>query len=117
MSYKGYRRGVDPKPESRNPKSRINNEGTKQQSFGLCVLAALLSTAQSPFSSDFRLRISFGSRISDFGPSAPRGTAHWSLDNGRALRLIFFDFVFALLEDSVRTIDVGHIFRVWLVVF
>jgi hypothetical protein len=115
--------GVDPKSESRkpkegrNPKSRINNEGAKQRSFGLCVVSVLLLTAQSPISSDFRLRISFGSRISDFGPSAPRGTAHWSLDKWRRLPLIFFDFVFALLEDSVRTIDVGQIFRAWLVVF
>jgi hypothetical protein len=67
--------------------------------------------------SDFGLRISFGSRTSDFGPSAPRGTAHWSLDNRRALPQNNIDFIFALIEDTVRTIVVGHNFRVWLVVF
>jgi hypothetical protein len=65
----------------------------------------------------FGLRIPYGSRISDFGPSAPRGTANWSLDNGRALPQNIIDFIFALIEDTVRTIVVGHIFRVWLVVF
>jgi hypothetical protein len=70
----------------------------------------------------FGLPSVFGSRISDF--TRPLATladggreAEWSLDNGRVPPLIFFDFVFALIEDSVRTIDVGHIFRVWLVVF
>jgi hypothetical protein len=41
----------------------------------------------------------------------------WGLDNPPGLTQIFCNFVFALIEDTVRTIGVGHIFRDWLGVF
>jgi hypothetical protein len=106
----------------------MSHEGAKEQRqkpglapirplrFGVFVVKSTMGRLRFRLS-DFGLRISFGYRISDFGPSAPRGPAHWSLDNGRVPPLIFFDFIFAHIEDSDRTIDVGHVFRVWLVDF
>jgi hypothetical protein len=86
MSYKGYRRGVESKPESRNPKegrnpkSRINNEGAKEQR-QKPRLASLRTLCLGGFVVNRAITVCFGFRFSGLFRSSVFGfwisPAHW----------------------------------------